>query len=226
MIAQPFQCVSSPRKPNNAQALLGQVEVRPGSVDHHPPKLFYCRDAAAIPRRRVMKRIGIGLVLILAVSGWTKDKVEPLNVKLGQWKVVTKITTSGELPLPPEALTRLTPEQRARLEARMKASSGEKTHTITDENCLTRKQLDEGASFGTDRPECVRTVISSSSSKTAMKLACEQDGVKGTGTFEVEARSTENVKGSSQITASGGGHTAHSNSTFTAKWMGPTCSTK
>jgi uncharacterized protein DUF3617 len=173
-----------------------------------------------------MKRIGIGLVLILAVSGWTKDKVVPLNVKLGQWKVVTKTTSSGEMPFPPEALERLTPEQRARLQERMKANSGEKTRTITDENCLTREQLDEGATFGTKRPECVRTVISSSSSKTAMKLACEQSGIKGNGTFEVEALNTESVKGSSQITASGGGHIFNSNSTFTATWMGPTCSAK
>ena len=173
-----------------------------------------------------MKRIGIGLILILAVSGWTKDKVEPLNVKLGQWKVVNKITTSGEMPIPPEALARLTPEQRARLEERMKANSGEKTRTITDENCLTKEQLDEGATFGTGHPECVRTVISSSSSKIAMKLACEQSGIKGEGTFEVEALNTESVKGSSKITANGGGHTINSNSTFTATWMGPTCSSK
>jgi hypothetical protein len=174
-----------------------------------------------------MKRIAIGLVLILAVSGWTKDKVVPLNVKLGQWKVVNKITTSGEMPFPPEALERLTPEQRTRLQERMKANSGEKTRTITHENCLTREQLDEGADFGANRPECVRTVISSSSSsKMAMQLACEQSGIKGNGTFEVEALSTESVKGSSQIIANGGGHTFNSNSTFTAKWMGPTCSTK
>ena len=46
IIAQPFPCVSSSRKSNNPQALLGQVEVRSGSVDHHPSKLFYCGDAS------------------------------------------------------------------------------------------------------------------------------------------------------------------------------------
>lgn len=52
---------------------------------------------------------------------------EPLNVKTGLWQVTEISTTSGVPPLPAgmqARLDKMTPEQRAKLEAAMKGRSG------------------------------------------------------------------------------------------------------
>src|SRR5882724_1490051 len=65
----------------------------------------------------------IGLVCLSSAAVWAGGKFQPLDVKTGLWETTTTNTHSGEMPLPAELLDRLTPEQRARMEARMKANS-------------------------------------------------------------------------------------------------------
>ncbi|HTE88846.1 MAG TPA: hypothetical protein VK639_07845 [Terriglobales bacterium] len=73
-----------------------------------------------------MRTILAGLVMLSSVTVWAADKLQPLNVKTGLWETTTTRITSGEIPIPAEMLARLTPEQRAKMEARMKANSQRK----------------------------------------------------------------------------------------------------
>jgi Protein of unknown function (DUF3617) len=170
-----------------------------------------------------MRTIMSELILLSSVAVWAGDKVQPLNVKVGLWETTMTATTSGAMPIPPEVLSRLTPEQRARMEERMKANSTGKTRTNTYKNCLTKEKLEKGPLFGEEQKECTQTVVTSTSSKTEVRVACENENMKSSGTIQVEALSPENVKGSGQMSVSGGGHTMNSNTTFTAKWIGPVC---
>jgi hypothetical protein len=79
-------------------------------------------------------------------SAHAQIKVEPLNVKTGLWEATMTTTTSGAAPIPAELLSRLTPEQRAKMEegAKVKASFASKTRTITSKSCVTREQLEKG----------------------------------------------------------------------------------
>lgn len=76
-------------------------------------------------------RIFLGLVLICAIAGWAADRIQPLNVKLGLWEMTITTKNSGQMPVPPELLSKLTSEQRARLEERMKAQSSGDSKTRT-----------------------------------------------------------------------------------------------
>src|SRR5690348_14518665 len=69
-------------------------------------------------------------------------KLQPMNVKPGLWETTTTITVAGEMPIPAEVLNRLTPEQRARMEARMKANSSGHTNTNTHKSCVTKEDLE------------------------------------------------------------------------------------
>ena len=169
-------------------------------------------------------RATIFLVLSFSLSlAWAADKLQTLNVKTGLWRVTTVTVITGEMPIPAELLARLTPQQRTRMEERMKARSPERTTTTTEKGCITREQLEQGPAFGEDRQLCVRTIVASTSRKANMKIQCEQKGVKGGGILQFEALSPENVTGSEHVTASDGTHTMNSNSTITARWMGPAC---
>src|SRR5947209_10843389 len=149
----------------------------------------------------------VRLVLVLLSSGavWAADKVQPLNVKTGLWETTRTTNTSGQMPIPPELMARLTPEQRAKMEDRMKANSAEKSRTDTSKSCLTKEKL-EKAPFSDEQKECTRTIVSSTSSQAEVKFECDMQGMKANGTVHVEALNPESVKGSAQATMTGGGH--------------------
>jgi hypothetical protein len=149
------------------------------------------------------------------------DKIQPLNVKLGLWETTHTTTMSGEMPIPPEMLAKLTPEQRAKMEERMKANSAGRTTTSTSKSCLTKEKLEQ-APFSDRGKECAPTILTSTSSNAVIKFTCDMSGMKMSGTINVEALTPENVKGSAQTTATGN-HTMNVNATFTSKWLGSSC---
>src|SRR6266550_5357224 len=169
-----------------------------------------------------MRTILAGLVMLSSVALWAADKLQPLNVKTGLWETTTTRITSGEMPIPAEFLARLTPEQRAKMEARMKANSAEKTKTNTSKSCMTKEKL-EKAPFSDEQKECARTIVTSTSSKAEVRFTCDQADTKVNGTINVEALNPENVKGSGNATMTGGGHTMTTSGTFTSKWLGADC---
>ena len=169
-----------------------------------------------------MRTIFVGLLLLTSLALWAADKFHPLNVKPGLWETTSTITHSGEMPIPAEFMAKLTPEQRARVEARMKANSAQKTTTHSDKSCMTREKLQE-APFSDEKEHCTNTIVSSSSSKAEFKFACGMEEAKAEGKVAVEALSPEYVKGIIETNATGGGHTFNTSGTFTSKWLGPNC---
>ena len=163
----------------------------------------------------------VGLMFLLSVALYAGDKLQPLNVKTGLWETTMTTKVNGSMPLPD--MSELTPEQRAAIEARIKANSGEKTWTSTSKSCLTKEQLEKGRAFEQKDKECVQTVVTSSANKMEVRLVCEIENIKMSGLIQLEALSPESVKGSGQSTTTGGGHTMNGTTTLTAKWLGSTC---
>jgi hypothetical protein len=162
----------------------------------------------------------VAVVLTCASAAFPADKIQPLDVKLGQWETTTTSQVSGAPPIPADAMARLTPEQRARMEAAMNRAP----HTQTRKSCLKKEDLEKGATFGQDRKNCARTVLTSTSSKMDVRLQCDEgDGMKTNATLKVEALNSENVKGAVEAESSGGGNKMNMKSNFTAKWLGPVC---
>lgn len=170
--------------------------------------------------KNVAKSIAIG-VLLLSSMAWAQSKFQPLNVKPGLWESSTTTTTTGQMPIPSEMLSKLSPDQRARMEARMNANSAPRTRTFTNKQCETKEKLAEQPF--SDQKECKSTVISSTATKAEIKMSCEYNDVKATGTMNIEVLGPENVKGSGHMTSSGGGHSMTVNTTFSGKWLGASC---
>jgi uncharacterized protein DUF3617 len=161
-------------------------------------------------------------VVLMCAGVWAAERFTPLNVKTGLWESTTTTTMNGQLPLSDELLAKLTPEQRARFEARLKANSPDKTRTFTTRNCMTKEKLERGL-FGPNEKECTETVLNSTSSKLEVRLTCQSEGMKSEGTMLIEALGSESAKGSGNMTVNGGGHTMTSKTSFSAKWLGPSC---
>ena len=167
----------------------------------------------------------IALIAVSASTLWAADKYQPLDVKTGLWEVTTMTILSGQMPIPPDLLEKLTPEQRARFQERMNAKSMQPAKPIVSRNCLTKEQLDKGDSFTENRKSCTPAVVSSTKSKVEVRLECVENGVKIDAKVQFEAIDSENVTGQTQSVATGGDHTMNSSSTFTAKWIGSNCGT-
>jgi hypothetical protein len=171
-----------------------------------------------------MRRIPLVAMFTLSVATWAADKAQPLKLKAGLWEVTT-VTTSSDLPVPATILDKLTPEQRARMEERISARKADPGRTTIKKLCVTRKQLEDGIPFRPDRKSCRRMAVTSSGSTVEMRIECVSRPQAGRSeeTLEIEAIDSQTIRGFIRLTAKGG-QGAESNTTFTARWIGPVCS--
>jgi len=167
--------------------------------------------------------VSLGLAFLFCGPMWAADTVQPLDVKLGLWESTSTMERSGAPPIPDEVLARLTPEQRAKIEERAKASAQQGPKTTTRKNCVKKEDLDKAMAFGNDDKTCHRTVLASSSSKLEFRMECGAGTMKSNGTVRIEVVSADHVKGSIQMNIGEGTRSMKMNSTIESKWLGPVC---
>lgn len=171
----------------------------------------------------MVRKSFVAVILLWSFAIWAADRVQPLDIKTGLWEITTTNLMSGMPPIPPETLARMTPEQRARFEESMKATMSGKPKTTTRKDCVTREKLNKDYLFGEERKQCTRTVITASSSKTEMKMQCQEENMKMDGTVRMEVLSSEQVKGTVKMMATGSGRTMNVDVDFNARYLGPVC---
>jgi len=167
------------------------------------------------------KLLGVAICVVAAVL-WANDKIQPLNTKLGLWEMTVTTGGMGQMPIPDDVLSKLTPEQQAMVKQRMQAAGGMSGVARTYKSCATKEKMDNGAAFSEDKT-CKPTVVTSTSSKIVVNVECESNGMKGNGTIQFEAQDSENIKGTVHMTMNANGQTHTMNSTITGKWVGPAC---
>jgi hypothetical protein len=168
---------------------------------------------------RILFPLASALICATALTAQTT----PLNVKTGEWESTITNETSGQLPVPQEMIDKMTPEQRAKMEAMMKARGMQGPRTSVNKHCVKKEDLDKPFAKNDENKACKQTVLTSSSTKQEVHMECEMGGGKQVGTLKLEALDSSTVKGSMQMVASNGARTMNVNSTFSAKWLGPAC---
>lgn len=167
-----------------------------------------------------MRFLPIAGMLTLFTVLWAVDEVQ-LHLKPGTWVLTATPLADSELPIPAELLEKLTPEQRARLEERVKARSADRT-TIT-RRCLTSEQLRTGVPFP-PYPSCTRTSIHSAGASIVLGLECGDPGLRREGTLRIQVLQAVSVSGEWNLHRVGQDRTPDLNYTFTANWRSSHCS--
>ncbi len=168
-------------------------------------------------------KISLGLTLLACSTLWAADFL-PLDVKTGEWQTTVTGQMTGMPPIPDEVLNRLTPDQRAKMEAAM---AGRNSKPTVSKSCLTKEKLEKGFNTGDESTKmCTRTLVSSSGGKQELRMECARDNMKSTGTIKVEAVDSRTVKGSVMMAATSGDHTMNMNYSFVSKWIGSDCTDK
>jgi Protein of unknown function (DUF3617) len=166
----------------------------------------------------VMKRLTLSVLILLAPLAGRADEVTPLGAKPGLWETAVTYQSSGMPAIPPEALARMPPEQRARIEAAMGAP-----HTA--QSCMTGDSFKKPLAYG-DNPNssCKRTVTASTAGGMDFHVECDNGRVKSSGDGHVQAVSPESIKGETTMnTIVQGGRAMTSKISFTSRWLGPDC---
>lgn len=174
--------------------------------------------------------IALSLLLFSASTLLAEDKLVPPNVKEGLWETSLSHSSSGMPGIPPDALAKMSPDQRAQVEAMMKqrgmSSSG---NTTTIKGCVTKEKIAKGMAFSENRENCTRNVVSSTSSHLEIKLHCEVNDTKNgnktitDGSVMVDVLGPDGVKGTTHMVASSNGRPMTTDFTFTSKYLGPDC---
>jgi hypothetical protein len=167
------------------------------------------------------KCLPLVFIAVCSLPLWAADNFTPLNVKEGLWEVTTTHSMSG-MPatpnIPPDALAKMPPEQRARVEAMMKG-----TPDVRKE-CVTKEKLQKNSAFSNNRGDCARTLVTSTGNKLEVKIHCEEKQTITDGTLVLEALSSDGVKGTMHsVTNSSNGHNMNMDFTFSSKYLGPAC---
>jgi len=171
----------------------------------------------------------LGLIVVMSLALLAQNKFTPPNVKEGLWEITLTHSTSGAPGgMPADALARLSPEQRAQVEAIMKQKGVSMSgNTTVVKNCVTKEKLAKGMAFSQNRGNCTPTIVSSSPSHMEMKLHCEDtdNGKKTTvdGTTAVDVVSSDSVKGTTHLVTKSQDHTMTSDMSFTSKYLGSSC---
>lgn len=166
-------------------------------------------------------RILLAIAFLTPMAGWAVDPV-PMDVKLGLWETTLNNQTDIASMIPAEALARLTPEQRAKMEAAMAGRGGRGTAT---RHCVTRETMNEAfssANIGSKEQTCTRTFVTSTGSKQVIHIECTSATMKTSGDVQVEVINRENTKGSMVMTSQGG-RGGNVKMEWTTKWLGADC---
>ena len=161
------------------------------------------------------------LIIFSSLTFGAADKITPLNIKEGLWEMTVTHSMTGMPAIPPEALAKMPPEQRARAEAAMKGGPTADVH----KECVTKEKLEKQMAFDENRKDkdddCTRTIVSATGSKLEMKFHCAQSSSDGT--LLLVAASSDSVKGSMHIVTNSHGRNMNMDLTFSSRYLGPVC---
>lgn len=162
-----------------------------------------------------IKQSGVVIALVFAS---TAALAEPLDVKPGLWEVTATTEMSGMAPID---TSKMTHEQKARVEAAMKKRQGQGSRAHVRKTCMTEEKIKREPFQEKDMESCSYTVISSTRTKWQAKRICTKP--KSVGEFKVEALSREHIKSTVQINASDDKHAMAVHVSMDGKWIGSNC---
>src|SRR5438874_13325910 len=116
---------------------------------------------------RVFTFAVISVSLAVAVLA---QQTPALNVNMGLWEVATAFNVGGEMPA--IDTSKMTPEQKARMEAAMQGMMGQ--HTTTSKSCETREKFNKTTFFENDSPntKCTQTLTTNTRSTLDLAVVC------------------------------------------------------
>ncbi len=177
-------------------------------------------------RSTALAAVLIGISLAAAAADKTPAPAMPLNIKIGLWQMTYTTERNGVAvvhSIAPELLAKMTPEQRAKSEARLKARAAQGFQIETRQYCLTEDRLKRALFDKTQASaSCQRTVIASTAKLQQFREECSEGDTLRTVEGHFEALDAAMMKGSLKVKAEGR-NAFVVNMEIAGKWVGADC---
>jgi hypothetical protein len=143
------------------------------------------------------------------------------NIKAGLWETAADMGNSMMGAIPEDRLARMTPEQRAQVQAMMKQSMGQTTTKV----CYTEEQIRKGLDYNVNRPgsTCTSTLVSNDGSKVVREVSCDTGRGKTRGTVTYQMDDREHFNGLVQMHADVNGQSRDMTIKISGKWISSDC---
>jgi len=169
---------------------------------------------------KILKTTAIAALTLSALSV-AAAAPERLNVKLGLWEMTSLMRFSGVPPLPKDVLDKMTPQQRAKMIADLKAASEEEPEPETSSECITQEDLDKPFK-SSNSEDCTSTIVRTTRTTQEIRMVCIGK-TKGSGTFKVNTPTPETMNGTLDLKAGDGPDAFTIKGTIKGRWLGADC---
>ena len=169
-----------------------------------------------------LRGVCFGLGVGIALPGTCLAGVS-LDVKPGLWEIQTQGSSSGTPEIPPEALAKMPPEQRAIAQAMLMAIIAQASMPHMMQFCVTPEQVQQGLDLNrVGGHDCQRNVRSSSPTGFDMQVDCSgRNGMSGVVHLRVLDRAT--VAGDVDVHAGAGARSVMIKQDLHGHWLGAAC---
>jgi hypothetical protein len=168
----------------------------------------------------MVAQIVLALQLLLSAS---LSEAAMLDAKPGLWESTTTTQVEGGvMPQIPD-VSKLTPEQRARVEKSVGMRAGGRPSVSTVRQCVTAQMLEKWDTFAKSErgDECQRSVLDQSSRHVKMSLSCGNG--KSTGDMELTLSGSDRVSGKMAMVMRTDSGNRKINASFDSRWLGADC---
>jgi Spy/CpxP family protein refolding chaperone len=158
--------------------------------------------------------------LVAATAATAMAQVSALNVKLGLWEITSRSQSSGA---PAIDTSKMTADQRARIEAAMKARGSAGQTPRTRKTCITKEKLaSDGFQEQSPDSSCKKTMVTRTATVEEMKIECTGERAS-TSQVRFEAASPDTVNGTMKVTTTRNGAQMGIDIAISGKWLGADC---
>ena len=144
-----------------------------------------------------------------------------LDVKPGLWEITSTHHISGVPPMPKEWTEKVTPEQRAAMEAAFKKEAEKGPETDTERECISKKEAEQPFDIG-DTKDCTQKVVRTTKTTQEVHLSCNGE-FKGSGVLRVTSPTPQTMTGSLELQLGEGKDAMKVKSELEGRWLGPDC---
>ena len=162
--------------------------------------------------------LGTGLILAsLTAVGFAQAPA--LNVKMGLWEMTSTTTIGGEMP--GIDTSKMTPEQKKRMEAAMQGAMGQ--HQTVTKTCMTKEKFND-SNFMSNGPDdkCKQVLTTNTATTLEGKVSCTGERTMS-GEMHVEAPTPTAFTGTMKMNAVDRGRTMVVDIKMAGKWLGADC---
>ena len=167
-----------------------------------------------------MKRAArlLAVAVVAALGAVAAAQAPALNVQMGLWEISSTTDLGGQIP--GIDTSKMTPDQKARLDAAMKAMAG----PHTSKTCMTKEKFDQSNFMGQDQPggACHQAITTNTSTSLEGTVTCAGEHPMS-GQVHIDAPSPTTFTGTVKATSTEGARATTVNIALSGKWLSADC---